>query len=331
MIGKRFKISVSLLVLMWLFFACISDAPFDNPYDPRTDLDFIGGSIRGFVNGYYNPDVALDSAIVHLVPSGISFRTDIDGYYEFTNLLAGDYTIFCTKNGFSSDSIEVNLQNNVIEKNFRLNAIPEITDIQLTTHHISRWWPVDDRYLIDIIVTVEDMDGSNDIDSVWLDLPTYNFNRTMEKGPGQGEYVLTLLDYELPVNSIHMLQGKEIRVKCSDLPGSISYPGSIYITRIIDVVPELISPANQEIITSSPITFKWQPEFLLYPTRYKLEIYQINFGLYTKIFESIPIDRQQSEFIYDVPLIQGDYFWLIYIIDDAGNTSSSKEGTFRVE
>ena len=164
-----------------------------------------------------------------------------------------------------------------------------------------------------------------------MTIDEYDFSMPLHKGDNSDEYGIIILDYQLPVTPIHLIQEKRIRTFCSDLFGNISPAKNLFITRIIDVVPEITYPANQTVIESFPILFQWQPEFLNYPVNFKLEIYQINFGLYTKIFAVNNLDHRVFEYNFDNSLEAGDYFWLIYIVDSSGNTSSSKEGTFRVE
>ena len=331
MFTKCLKYIVFTFWVTPIFISCVSDASYENPYDPRSGQAEKGGVIRGTVTKFYDLNVPVDSAKITILPSGIYLDTGINGRFEFRNIPAGEYKVFCEKKGHATDSVSVNLVNDEIEHNFRLNAIPEIKESTLATHHISRWWPVDDRYSMELKVKVEDKDGINEIDSVWMTIGEYNYAQPLERGENLMEFGIEILDYQLPVSPIHLIQGKQINTICTDLYGNTSIPKILYITRIIDIVPQIVYPSNQEIIDSSPVIFKWQEEFLPYPISYKLEIYQVNFGLYTKIFEVDSIDQHIFEFKYSDELLTGDYFWLIYVVDFDGNTSSSKEGTFRVQ
>jgi hypothetical protein len=331
MSAKFFQYIVIILSISVVSFSCVEDAAYENPFDPRSGSSVKGGLINGVISKYYDLEIPLDSVQLILDPSGYYFQTGPDGRFEFKNIPPGDYSLYCFREGYAADSIDFTLVNNEIQHDFRLNAIPEITGFGISTHHVSRWWPVEDRYYIDLNVIVRDKDGANDIDSVWMTIDEYDFTLTLKKGDKSGEYGIIILDYQLPVTPIHLIQEKRIRTFCSDLFGNISPAKNLFITRIIDVVPEITYPANQTVIESFPILFQWQPEFLNYPVNFKLEIYQVNFGLYTKIFEVNNLDHRVFEYNFDDSLEAGDYFWLIYIVDSSGNTSSSKEGTFRVE
>jgi hypothetical protein len=331
MLNKCLKYTVFIFLMTLILISCINDAAYENPYDPRSGSMPKGGIINGMVTKYYDLDVPLDSARITLLPYGIYLETGNDGRYEFRDIPPGEHRLICQKEGYAMDSIRINLVNDEIRHNFRLNALPEITQASLITHHISRWWPVEDRYILEMSVEVEDKDGINEIDSVWMTIDEYNYARSLDRMENLSEYGIFILDYQLPVSPVHLIQGKQIKTLCTDLVGNTSAPKMLYITRIIDIVPHVVYPSNQETIDSFPMTFKWQEEFLPYPISYKLEIYQINFGLYTKIFEVDSIDQNISEYKYSDELLTGDYFWLIYIVDSDGNTSSSKEGTFRVQ
>jgi hypothetical protein len=331
MFKKCLKYIVFIFWVTPMLISCVSDAAYENPYDPRSGLVAKGGVIRGAVTIYYDLNVPLDSARITLLPSGIYLETGLNGRFEFRDIPTGEYSVFCEKEGYATDSVSLNLVNDEIEHNFRLNAVPEIKESTLTTHHISRWWPVEDRHIMELKVKVDDKDGINEIDSVWMTINEYNYAQSLERSENLMEFGIVILDYQLPVSPLHLIQGKQINTICTDLYGNTSVPKTLYITRIIDNVPQIVYPSNQETIDSFPVIFNWQPEFLLYPITYKLEIYQVNFGLFTKIFETDSIDHQVSEFEYANELPAGDYFWLIYVVDSDGNTSSSKEGTFRVQ
>jgi hypothetical protein len=185
--------------------------------------------------------------------------------------------------------------------------------------------------VLQIACQVYDEDGINEIDSAWVEIEAYNFSQPLINGQENNIYQIELLDYQLPVSSLHLLQGEAIDVYCSDINANIAMPLCGYITRIIDVVPRLVQPTNLETISSLPIEFQWHPEFLPYPFSFRIEIYQVNFGLYTKIFQQSNIPPDDITFTFNNELPTGDYFWLLYIVDSIGNSSSSKEGTFRIE
>ncbi|MFQ5583198.1 MAG: hypothetical protein ACE5GL_02030, partial [Calditrichia bacterium] len=103
-----------------------------------------------------------------------------------------------------------------------------------------------------------------------------------------------------------------------------------FLTRIIDETPVVTSPVGLATIGSFPITFRWnRVTNLLFPFTYSIEIYSINLGLIVDKIENIPPDSGSLN--YNGPLDNGDYFWVVDIVDELGNISSSKEGSFRVQ
>jgi hypothetical protein len=122
-----------------------------------------------------------------------------------------------------------------------------------------------------------------------------------------------------------------MRFICWDRVGNVATSMDKFIPRIVQDVPVIISPTSLEIINNFPHDFSWQPIFLDYDFSLKIEIYQINIGIFTKVREYKNISSLESTYTVTQSLPTGDYFWVIYIVDEFGDTSSSKEGSFRIQ
>jgi hypothetical protein len=222
------------------------------------------------------------------------------------------------------------VNNDVREIELRLNGIPIITRVMLSSHHISRWWPSDDLYYLTAAAEIGDPDGSADIDSVWMEIQAGQDVFALERTGQNGTYEVSVTEQELSVPSLYYLQGKPIIVYCRDLLENIGHSDKMYIPRIIEETPGLVSPTALEEVGSAPITFEWEPVFPGFSYTFRLEIYQINLGVYNKIHEFTQLPPGSRTFTFEQPLDAGDYFWVLYIIDDFGDSSRSKEGAFRV-
>jgi hypothetical protein len=324
----RYKYLHLLLLLYYL--GCLSEAERENPFDPLANNSNIGGSISGKVTSFYQTNEFIQSANLLLYPVGHYAISAHDGFFIFNNLPKGNYRLICSKEGYREDSIdvEVNFENRDI--NFRLNSIPSFEKIELTSHHVNRWWPSDDTFFLRIITQVRDNDGVNEIDSVWLSIPSIAFTETLFISNLSGIYEQTILENNLPLASINQLQGIPFLIYCTDLLNNVTRSSDIYISRIIQEVPVQISPTGLVVINSFPLLLEWQSVFLSYSFTFRIEVYQINFGFFSLIKEYESISSTQTSFTISEQFPSGDYFWLVYIVDDFGNSSSSKEGSFRV-
>ena len=76
---------------------------------------------------------------------------------------------------------------------------------------------------------------------------------------------------------------------------------------------------------------RWERISVPYPATLTIEIFQINLGIAfkTDIIEKIPINTQS--YTYSENLNPGDYYWTVNIVDEFGNSSSSREGTFQIK
>ena len=320
-----------LYVCLWVAISgCFDPAKRDNPLDPGSTLYDPQGKIRGHIGAYYVPQEPVAGATVNLYPSGKSQLSGTDGSFEFNGLPAGQYKIKATQTGYRSDSIEINVNNDIQEIQLQLNAIPVVKKIMLQTHHLSRWWPSDDLYYLTIATEIEDADGTNDIDSVWTEVPVGSTSFPLTRVDFNGIFTTSIVSQELSLPSLYYLQGKPIIVCCRDFVGNKTQSEKVYISRIIEQVPELIFPTGLANIDNGLLTFIWETLYLEFPFTLKIEIFQITLGVYNKLYEFSDLPPDANEFTLSEPLDEGDYFWVLYIIDEYGDSSRSKEGAFRI-
>lgn len=226
--------------------------------------------------------------------------------------------------------MEVSVQNDTRQVQFRLNAVPVFGQTALQTHHISRWWPSDDLYYLTVSTEIEDADGSNDIDSVWVEISAGAGAFSLVRMDQEGTFSAEIVEQDLNVSSLYALQGKEIKIYCLDQVGNYSESENLFLPRVIEQIPILLSPTELASVGESPVSFTWEPLFPGFPFTQKIEIYQINAGIYNKIYEFQDLPNDATDFVFDDHLDQGDYFWVLYMIDEFGDSCRSKEGAFRV-
>lgn len=315
-------LGISIIAITLL--GCFSDASRDNPLDPANGI-----SVSGIVKRFYSNN-GLSNAQVRLNPGNRITISDQNGNYQFSKISPGLYELIVSAEGFSKDTTEINLTNNT-QVNFALDSLPYLKNITVTTSHITHWFPPDDIYSILLETVGYDGDGSGDIKNVWFQIEQINFSDTLQRtAPGSNIFRGQAAALDLPVFNLQELIGKPFKFFIEDFPGNSSVSSPHFISRIIEETPQLIAPVGLTVISSFPITFRWPViTNIHFPFTHKIEIYSIGLGL--KVDEINNINSDTSDFTYNDPLSNGDYYWVIYIVDEFGNSSGSKEGSFRVQ
>lgn len=314
-----------LLLLAILFLmGCIDDAPRDNPLEGKNGL-----SIKGNVKTFYAPHQPLELVPVRLEPVKVITFTDNQGKFEFTALQPDSYKVLVGGENFGLDSLSLFLKN---EKNlnFFVDRLPVVEEIRIESHHQARWFPVEDAYSLHLSIRLTDADGVGDLHSAVFQIPAINLTDTLAPGAEPGEFYAIRDVNNLPVNHLEELIGKEIVFKADDDAGYWVTARHNYLTRVIQQTSQPISPVGLETISLDTIHFQWQPVYLNFPFTYELEIFQINNGVISmvKIVSQIGSEVTNYSFIHQLPA--GEYLWRIYIVDEFGNTSGSKEGAFQI-
>jgi len=309
---------------------CFDAATRDNPLDPLGASYSPQGKIIGYVGAYYQTEIPLPGVLVYLYPSEEYTRSGADGSFEFSRLPAGQYKLRLVQPGYRSDSLEVSVRNDTRQVQIRLNAVPVFRQTVLQTHHISRWWPSDDLYYLTASTEIEDGDGTNDIDSVWVEISAGAEVFPLDRMDQDGYFSAEITEQDLDVSSLYALQGKVIRMYCLDQVGNLSESENLFLPRIIEQIPALLYPTELASVGESPLSFTWEALYPGFPFTQKIEIYQINAGVYNKIYEFTDLPNDAAEFTFEGHFDQGDYFWVLYMIDEFGDSCRSKEGAFRV-
>jgi hypothetical protein len=201
----------------------------------------------------------------------------------------------------------------------------------MKSHHRSRWFPLEEIYFIEFETIVSDPDGIGDIQSVICEIPSMNYSDTLQADIVAGKFSSILFESDLPVLSVHQLIGRKIYFFVEDDFGTKTSSDAQFLTRIIEQTPQLISPIELQSIDLFPIDFQWERISVPYPATLKIEIFQINLGIAFKADEIEDIEINEKNYIYSQNLNPGDYFWTINIVDEFGNSSSSREGTFEIK
>lgn len=317
------RIIIGVIVAIWLT-GCINDAPHDNPLDPINGLE-----IQGKVERLYTAD-PIPGAKVTLLSNNVVSISNQEGNFRLKgDFSPGNYSVTCEIEGFRAETLSVSLPQET-PLTFKLDALPVFTNMKLTTHHIARFFPPDDLFFIQLEVTVNDSDGLGDIQQVTYHIPSLNFSDTLTQvSPPQPIFAGELEPHHAGLLTLHEFIGHPFFFTVSDIPGAISRSQGQYLTRIIEEIPTGVSPTGGETV-SPPFTIEWQPDILPYSFTYAIGIYQQFFNFSVLIEEVTEIPSDSTSITYSTPLAPGNYYWVVYIEDEFGNRSRSRENPFTI-
>ncbi len=316
---KRFSFFILLLLM-----SCFKDAPHDNPLESPQ-----GFKIEGTVQTVYQPRQPLAQVPILLKENNLITFTNASGRFQFKYLKPDSYTVVYGGGAFNKDSLKILVNQN---RNLTLfvDRLPLIEKIQLTTHHQARWFPVEDNYFLQIRILASDPDGVADLDKAYCQIPAMGVFDSLTPGAQIGTYQTVRTPQDYGLQSLHELIGKAFYLMVEDDQGFMTQSAATFLTRIIDQSVQLLAPTGLQTITSDTVQFRWQAVYLPFTFHYKIEVFQINSGVISIVKTLEPIEAQAHEFLWPHQLPSGEYLWRIYIVDEFGNTSSSKEGAFQI-
>lgn len=312
---------------------CVSDAPRVNPLDPA-----IAGSSRLQISGkveHLNSSAPIGAALLFLTPGNMVAQSDMNGHFTISGGIApGDYTLRCEAEGFAVDSLNFSIRQDT-SVTFKLNALPVFERISLTTDHETTFLPPD-NYFLNIDILARDTDAPGNIALVWFDIPATGHRDTLQEiASVQGQRFFKRIEAaEMGVNSLKELIGKPLEFYARDGEGAAAASGGRYLTRIIDDPPLPLAPITvpPQPPVSLPFRFEW--DFISEPFHfdYAIEIYlNVPVALPPEAqISGIPADS--TGYFFNPPSFSaGEYYWVLYIVDEFGNRSRSRQTVLTIE
>ncbi len=324
---------VYLIVFLFLILHCGPDAPHDNPLDPlNPSAQF---NIRGQVFTYYPPFVGIPEVSLILLPENRLTNSNANGEFLFTGLKRGNYQLVATAKGLLEDTLALTLKADTLVT-FHLDALPVFDTLKVTSHRVGRFFPPEDLLFLEFKATVNDPDGANDISTLLLQIPALQVTDTIAPvqilNTRQVSGTINRQATDFNISSIEALIGKPIYFIARDQPGGTTQSAPQFLFRVIPRIPTVISPAGLVSIPldSTRILFQWEPVQLEFPFTFEIEIYRLDLGVGTLVSRVTDIPETTTELYLTNPGTVGNYFWVLYIVDEFQNTSRSREGAFRI-
>ena len=325
----------NIIVFVWavLLCGCLGEVEHTNPLDPNAPGFDSVGTLGGVTTRFYPQYTPVEEATVTLEPGMYSVESNQEGRFAFRDVPAGEYRLSAAKEGFESpvDTVLVELGASVDSTQVRLDGLPIFRSVSVYSTHISRWFPTEDLYRLDAVVLIEDPDGLGDVDSVWLAIPSRQYEHALRETNIAGQYEEFLLSDSLPGSSLYALQGDQIVVEAMDVAGFISRSAPQHILRVIDLTPVAVDPQGQETIRTPTPTLTWEDAALPYEFTYRIEIVHDQADVQTTVYTKSDIPPDSLSHVAEMELPPGTYYWTVFVVDQYGNRSRSKEAGFIIE
>ncbi|HMB92754.1 MAG TPA: carboxypeptidase-like regulatory domain-containing protein [Rhodothermales bacterium] len=316
---------------------CLGEAPRDNPFDPGSDLFRNEGTVSGQV--LRRDDTPIADVEVRLIPDSSRggtvrvARTGSQGRFLFEGAPAAtNYTLQAEKTNFSiavREALEVRAGESEEVPPLHLNALPIFNEVAVRSLHISRWWPEDDLFFLEVTAEVSDADGLIDLDRVWLDVPDLGFTVPLEaRSEGQFDQIITA--DSLPASNPQALLGRPLFLLAQDREGVMTQSNALQLARIIEETPVATSPKDRVLLTDNRPLFTWDPFVNRFPFTYRIDIFRTEVNRDVLVTQQDGFSMNTTTFQLQTSLETGEYFWTVAVVDGFGNESRSKEAGFRV-
>ncbi|MGO9481127.1 MAG: hypothetical protein ACLP05_05035 [Candidatus Kryptoniota bacterium] len=213
---------------------------------------------------------------------------------------------------------------NPIDPGSPKDPTPQIINSHVAVTRIDQWWP-GPVYMAVVSANVTDPNGY--LDTVYVKIDSLTFGMSEAAG---SNYQVEINADSLPNQDIQWLIGEQLNVYAIDRENRMEQSAAFYVTRIIDAEAVPASPTDLAVTTGYP-QFNWNPATVSFDYSNQVQIYQINSGYPTPVGTPIKISPDSASYDYPDSLPAGQYSWTITIVDDFGNSSTSKEASFQVQ
>jgi hypothetical protein len=323
---KFFRGVITLFSVVALF-SC--NAPHLNPLDPNNS-DYQFSTIDGYVVTAASSNQKLTGVKVTWINQNIVTTTDANGYYKFEDVSKKEGTIVFEKEGYVKESVVVKFDNQISKSldDVSLNAIPVLDSLYLYTIVRNKYQT--DEPEIQVVVRTKVSDAEGDVDSVFVKCSLFSSLQQLGSNSGHYEKTFNESDFNLSSQlSIDAAIGQNFYIYVKDKKKGLFNVGSSSIKRIIkeEVLPE--SPLNKQTVGTKP-TLKWYRLLPGFNFTYTVQIYT-DVNTPVLVWQKQNISKDTIEIVPDTVFAAGEYYWVIWCIDDYQDQGRSKIVSFVVQ
>lgn len=315
-----------LLLPAIIFISC--NAPRNNPLDPENSNNNLS-TIEGYVKTIKVPQIAIENAKIYWANSGLITYSNNQGYFKIANVAGMDGWLTIEKNSYSVDSIFINFEGKKkITENIFLNSIPVVEELQFYSITKNRYSSPPNNQIYNLEVKAKITDVENDIDSVFFESTDLDTRKQLLYNASSRYYENSISLEDLNITSIDVVIGKDFIINVLDEDSKKFKIGTSNIKRIIKEEILTTSPTGKDTVDSANPLLEWKRFIPGFDFQYLIEIYTDEVPailVWQKEINSTEIQFQTS-----ANLSHGDYFWVIWAIDEFGNRTRSKPSSFVV-
>ena len=201
---------------------------------------------------------------------------------------------------------------------------PELPVLQVTSFHSSQWFPLQDLFYLETLVSGASAETADSVYFVYSDTILF----TMNLSGGQWHRSLESSSF-LSANIYDLIGVPHYALLYFGTDEPIKTEES-RLYRIIDEVPETVFPDNNVSVIPD-FEFDWESSTVKFEFTYTISINFISTtGFVTEVDRIENISSDLTTYLYSEGLESGSYYWTLSIVDDFSNISRSKEAAFSV-
>ena len=324
--GKNIKIVLVLLVASVILLLNSCNAPRENPLDPDSADNHLG-TIEGMVETFSLPYTPIENVEIIWKPGNMLVYSDKYGNFSFTNVKTEDGPLIFRKDGYHPDTVQVVWAGTrKISEQVNLNKIPTVDSLFIYSSVTNTSNPPGSMSELVIKTKITDID--NDIDTVFVVNDQLELNKAMDFNVASKTFETELTSEELNLTDLEQSVGLQFNFRVRDVLGESYLLNGGSVKRVIKDQVTGMMPANDQVITSVPFDLTWTGFTSGYSFTYMIEIYTNDGSQLILSADNIP--SQVTKYAVN-SLDSGNYYWVIWIIDDFNDMARSVPATFSVQ
>lgn len=301
------------------------DAPHLNPLDPQNPLKKTY-RIEGYVYSFSLPRIPISNALVLWQNENKAVLTSSNGYFkiDIQNFTNGWLKI--VRDGYKEDSVFVDWNSTNFYKEVFLNQIPRLDSIEFYSVLLNQY-PNLQSTTLNLRVKISDRD--NDIDSVFFENSSDRSRFSLSYNPETKFYERTFDELDFNVDDFSEIIGIKFNILVKDFSGDLFKIGDEKLNRIIKNEITLEAPLNNDTVSSKPY-LQWRRFIPGFKFSYSVEVFNDEFPpktVWSK--ENISMEETGVQIENDLP--SGNYYWVVWCVDQFLNRARSKPGSFVVK
>lgn len=283
-------------------------------------------AIEGYVTSMHTTPLAIENVIVKWNNDEVAL-TDGNGFFCIANIEKEDGRLYFSHDDYILDSLNVSWgESDTTEISFRLNMKP-VLQIEEFYSIISNDHPDQTYGSLQLSGEIVD-DNYQSISRIYIINPSIGFSRLLSLN-SEHQFNILLDETDLGVDDIDEIVGNNFQVYVWYNHRGYN-AGSAVISRVIRNSVEYLSPANSTEIDNRNPYLEWKRiqtgfDFTLTTEVYTNDIYP------ELVWSASNINSEVITRRVGTRLPNGEYFWVIWIVDENGNKSRSKPASFSIQ